>query len=88
MHAERAAHVDFAGGRQQIIAHHAHDRARHYPEIFFHRGPALYGTDLDVGLLHPVVDHVAKLGHLDQSRIGDVTGAYILPNLRQLGLHT
>ena len=45
VHAEHAAHIHLARARQQRIAHHAHDRARHDAEILFQRRPALHRTD-------------------------------------------
>ena len=41
----------------------------------------------DVGLLHPVVDDEAELGHLDQRFRRDAVGGDVLLNLCQLGLH-
>ena len=87
MHAERAADVDLAGGGQQIVAHHAHDGAGDDAEIFFHRRPALHGADLDVSLLHPVIDHIAELGHLDQRGIGNAAGGDVLANVGEFALH-
>jgi len=36
IHAQRAGHIHLAGGRNQVVAHHAHDGARHHAEEFFH----------------------------------------------------
>jgi len=74
MHAENAADVHFAGAREKRVAHHAHDGAGYDAEILFERGPALDGTDLEVGSFHPVIDDRAKLGHFQQRGLGDICG--------------
>src|SRR5258706_5621456 len=63
VHAYGAANCDFAGARDQVVAHHAHDGAGHNAEVFFHRRPALHGAYFHVGLFHPTVNDSAELGH-------------------------
>ncbi len=86
IHAQRAGHVHFAGRRNQVVAHHAHDGAGHHAEELFHRGPALHGADRHMRLLHPSVDHRAQLGHLQQRRVGNAGRGDILLDRGQLGL--
>ncbi len=87
MHADGAANVHFAGAGEQVVAHHAHHRAGHHAEVFFQRRPALDGADGAIGLLHPVLDDHAQLGHLDQCGERDVVGRDIGLDRRELGLH-
>ena len=65
MHAQGSANIDLACGGKQIVTHHAHDGAGHDAEVLFHRSPALHSADPDVSLLHPVIDHISELRHLD-----------------------
>ena len=58
----------------QLVAHHAHDRARHHAEELLERRPALHGADGHVGLGHPAVDDGAELGHLEQRGVGNAVG--------------
>src|SRR5207302_1989059 len=88
VHAQRAADIDLAGRREQVVAHHAHDGAGDHAEIFFHGGPALNGADFDVGLLHPLIDDIAEFGHLDQGSIGNAAGGHVFTNFGQLALNS
>ena len=85
VHADHAADIDFAGARHQVLAHHAHDGAGHHAEELLERGPALYGADGDLRLLHPGIDHGAEFGHLHEGFDGDLVGGDVLADGFQLG---
>ncbi len=68
VHSKHAGDIHFAGAGEQMLAHHAHYRARHHAEILFERSPALDGTDLYFRRRHPLVDDRAQLRHLHERR--------------------
>src|ERR1035438_9485133 len=85
VHADHAADIHLAGARHQVLAHHAHHRAGHHAKEFFERGPALYGADGDLRLLHPGIDHGAEFGHLHEGFDGNLVGGDVLADGAQLG---
>ena len=86
MHAQHAADIDLAGTRKQVVAHHAHDRARHDAKVLLDRGPALHRADGDLGLAHPALDHRGELRHLQQRLLRHAAGLHVLLDRRELAL--
>ena len=72
VHAQGPDDIHFTGAENQVLAHHAHNRAGHHAEVFFERGPALDRADRRLRLLHPLLDHPAQLRHLHQRRFGNL----------------
>src|SRR5262249_46253905 len=83
VHAHHTADIHFAGARQQLVTHHTHDGAGNHAEVFFESRPALYGTHDNFGLSHPMVDHRAEFGHLQQRFLGNALGRDITFDGRQ-----
>src|SRR6266568_3798336 len=86
MHAYYAGNIDFASAGHAFVAHHAHHRAGHDPEIFFERSPALNGTDDHFGILHPAIDHGAQLGHLEKGGVRNALSGNVPPDGLELFL--
>src|SRR5271155_239927 len=84
MHAEHAANVYFASAREQVVAHHAHDRAGNHAEIFLNRGPALHGANVHAGSAHPLIDNRAQFRHLQQGRLRHAGSGNVFLNGLQL----
>ena len=75
--ADDADDVGLAGGRHEPVAGHAHQRAGHHAEVFFHGRPALDRRRVELRALRPLVEHHAELGHLEESFLGYLAGAGI-----------
>src|SRR6202789_3017068 len=86
VHAERAEDVDFAGGGDELLAHHRHHGAGNDAEVLLDGGPALDGGDGEFGGGHPAVDDCAELGHLHEGGFGGLAYGDVLFDGGEFGL--
>ena len=87
VHGEHTGHIHFAGAGQELVAHHAHERADVAAKVLLHGGPALDGGGVNGVGIHPVGEDDAELGHLDEFGGRHARGGRVAGDFRQLGFH-
>ncbi len=85
IHGNRAGYVHFAGGRQQFVAHHAHQRAGVDAQILLNGIPALQRGGSNILEIHPLFQRDGELGHAHDWIVGNAFGGDVAVDFIQLG---